>query len=251
MSSLNEIVRHLDEHLRITECSDWSHALNGLQVENSGQVRKIGAAVDASTRGFRLAADAGIDLLLVHHGLFWPGLQAVTGPFRRQIAFLLEHDIALYSCHLPLDIHLTLGNNAQLAYALELENTEPFLETKGQLVGLKAQAKVDRGELIQRFEHSLGGPVQVFNFGPAETKTIGVVTGGAGSEIYAVAAAGVDTFLTGEAPHWAGIAAEELGVNLLLGGHYATETFGVKALAAYAAQRFEVSWEFLSAPTGL
>ncbi|MEP6822349.1 MAG: Nif3-like dinuclear metal center hexameric protein [Chthoniobacterales bacterium] len=251
MSSLNEIVRLLDEHLRIAECSDWSHALNGLQVENSGQVRKMGAAVDASTRTFQLAAEAGIDLLLVHHGLFWPGLQAVTGPFRRQLAFLLEHDIALYSSHLPLDIHPTLGNNAQLVYALELESTEPFLETKGQLVGLKAQAKVDRAELIQRFEHSLGSPVQVFNFGPVETKTIGVVTGGAGSEIYAVAAAGVDTFLTGEAPHWAGVAAEELGVNLLLGGHYATETFGVKALAAYAAQRFEVPWEFLSAPTGL
>lgn len=251
MSSLNEIVRHLDEHLRIAECADWSHALNGLQVENSGQVRKIGAAVDASSRTFRLAADAGVDFLLVHHGLFWPGLQAVTGPFRRQLAFLLEHDIALYSAHLPLDIHPTLGNNAQLVTALGLERTERFLETKAQLVGLKVRTKIDRAELIQRFERSLGGPVQAFNYGPAETQTIGVVTGGAGSEIYAAARAGVDTFLTGEAPHWAAVAAEELGVNLLLGGHYATETFGVKALAAYAANRFAVPWEFLAAPTGL
>ncbi len=251
MSSLNGIVHHLDEYLRVAECADWSQALNGLQVENSGKVSKIGAAVDASTRTFQLAADAGVDLLLVHHGLFWPGLQAVTGPFRRQVAFLFEHDIALYSAHLPLDIHPLLGNNAQLVSALGLEGAEPFLETKGQLVGLKVQTKIERAELLQRFERSLGGPVQTFNHGPAEAQTIGVVTGGAGSEIYAAAKAGVDTLLTGEAPHWAAVAAEELGVNLLLGGHYATETFGVKALAAYAGNRFGLPWEFLSAPTGL
>lgn len=251
MPSLPEIVCQLDEHLRIAECGDWSHALNGLQVENSGRISKIGAAVDASTRTFRLAAEAGVDLLLVHHGLFWPGLQAVTGPFRRQVAFLLEHDIALYSAHLPLDVHPVLGNNAQLVAALDLKDAEPFLETKGQLVGLKVSAQIGRDELAERFERSLGSPVRVFAHGPAETRAIGVVTGGAGSEIYAVAAAGVDTFVTGEAPHWAGVAAEELGVNLLLGGHYATETFGVKALAAYAGERFGLPWEFLSAPTGL
>ncbi len=251
MPSLPEIVCQLDEHLRIAECGDWSHALNGLQVENSGRISKIGAAVDASTRTFRLAAEAGVDLLLVHHGLFWPGLQAVTGPFRRQVAFLLEHDIALYSAHLPLDVHPVLGNNAQLVAALDLKDAEPFLETKGQLVGLKVSAQIGRDELAERFERSLGSPVRVFAHGPAETRAIGVVTGGAGSEIYAVATAGVDTFVTGEAPHWAGVAAEELGVNLLLGGHYATETFGVKALAAYAGERFGLPWEFLSAPTGL
>ena len=251
MPSLLEIVSHLDEHLRIAECGDWSQALNGLQVENSGRVRKIGAAVDASTRTFRLAAEARVDLLLVHHGLFWPGLQAVTGPFRRQILFLLEHDIALYSAHLPLDIHPALGNNAQIVAALGLSGAEPFLETKGQLVGLKVAAKIDRTELVQRFEHSLGSHVQVFAHGPAETRTIGVITGGAGSEIYAVAKAGVDTFLTGEAPHWAAVAAEELGLNLLLGGHYATETFGVKALVAHLADKSKLPWEFLAAPTGL
>ncbi|MEO5721769.1 MAG: Nif3-like dinuclear metal center hexameric protein [Chthoniobacterales bacterium] len=251
MSSLPEIVRYLDEHLRINACSDWAHALNGLQVENSGRVRKVGAAVDASSRTFRLAAEAGVDLLVVHHGLFWPGLQAVTGPFRRQVAFLLEHDIALYSSHLPLDLHPLLGNNAQLVAALGLENAEPFLETKGQLVGLKVATAIDRTELVRRFEDSLGSAVQVFGHGPAQAQTIGVVMGGAGSEIYAVAAAGVDTFLTGEAPHWAAVAAEELGVNLLLGGHYATETFGVKALAAHLAERFNLPWEFLATPTRL
>ena len=169
MPQLPEIVAHLDARLRIAECGDWSHALNGLQVENSGRVRKIGAAVDASTRTFRLAAEAGVDLLLVHHGLFWPGLQPVTGAFHRQLAFLLEHDIALYSAHLPLDVHPELGNNALLVAALGLTDAKPFLEGKGQLLGLQVEAAVGRADLVQRFESSLGGPVQVFGHGPETT----------------------------------------------------------------------------------
>ena len=251
MAALNEIVSYADEYLRVAECGDWSNALNGLQVENSSRVTKIGAAVDASTRTFEAAAREEIDLLVVHHGLFWPGIQPITGPLRRQLAFLFEHDIALYSAHLPLDVHPMIGNNAQLAASLGLEKTEPFLETKGQLVGLKSHAQISRDDLVARLEHSLGTSVQTFAHGPAQTRCIGIVTGGAGSEIYSVARAGVDTFITGEAPHWAAVAAEELGLNLLLGGHYATETFGVKALAAHLAERFAVPWKFVDAPTGL
>ena len=251
MTTLAEITRYTDEFLRIAECGDWPQAMNGVQVENSGKVTKIGAAVDASTRAFRAAAERGVDLLLVHHGLFWPGAQAITGAFRRQIALLFQHDIALYSAHLPLDLHPLVGNNAQLATSLRLENPEPFLELKGQLAALKSRAALPRDELARRLEESLGSPVNLIAAGPAVTGTIGVVTGGAGSEIYEVARAGVDTFITGEAPQWAAVAAEELGVNLFLGGHYATETFGVKALAAHLSDRFGVPWEFISAPTGL
>ena len=251
MTKLNEITRYTDEFLRIAECGDWANAFNGLQVENSGRVTKIGAAVDASTRTSAAAAERGVDLLLVHHGLFWQGVQTITGGFRRQLAFLLERDIALYSAHLPLDVHPLVGNNAQLATSLGLANTEPFLEIKGQLAGVRCRAEILRDELARRLEHSTGEPVKLVARGPAVTNTIGVITGGAGSEIYAVAREGVDTFITGEAPHWAAVAAEELGVNLLLGGHYATETFGVKALAAHLSERFGVPWEFIAAPTGL
>lgn len=251
MPSLPDIVRYTDEYLRIGDCADWSNALNGLQVENSGRVRKIGAAVDASTRTFTAAAESGVDLLLVHHGLFWPGLQPIVGAFQRQLRFLFAHDIALYSAHLPLDVHSVVGNNAQLAASIGIEETEPFLEMKGQLVGLRARVAMTRDELRGRLEHSLGTDVQIFASGPAEIQNVGLITGGAGSEIYSVARAGIDTFITGEAPHWAAVAAEELGVNLILGGHYATETFGVKALAAHLAQRFELPWEFIAAPTGL
>jgi dinuclear metal center YbgI/SA1388 family protein len=251
VATLSQIVSYADEHLRLREIDDWPNALNGLQVENSGAVTKIGAAVDASTRTIDLAIERGVNLLLVHHGLFWPGLQPIAGGRRRMLEQILQNDLALYSAHLPLDVHSVLGNNARLASALGLENTEPFFEAKGQCIGLKAQTQISRDELGARLEQSLGGPVKIFATGPAQAKSIGLITGGAGSEIYAVAGEGIDTFITGEAPHWAAIAAEELGVNLLLGGHYATETFGVKALAAHLADRFNLPWEFIDSPTGL
>src|SRR6266516_7155651 len=251
MSSLAKIVEYTDRYLRIREIGDWQNALNGLQIENSGRVTKIGAAVDVSTRVLTAAAKQDVDLLLVHHGLFWPGLQTVTGAFHRQLKLALENSIAVYSAHLPLDVHPIVGNNAQLAAALGLRSTTPFLEEKGQLIGLKARTSVSRDELVRKLEKSLDGKVKALAFGPKKIKTIGIITGGAGSEIYRVAEEKIDTFVTGEAPHWAAVAAEELGINLLLGGHYATETFGVKALAAHLAMGFKVSCAFIHCPTGM
>jgi dinuclear metal center YbgI/SA1388 family protein len=237
--------------LRIRDVGDWDNALNGLQIENSGRVTRIGAAVDFSTRVLTVAVKHDVDLLIVHHGLFWQGLQPIQGTLRRQLRIAFEKDIALYSAHLPLDIHPRLGNNAQLVAALGLKRAEPFLEAKGQLVGLKIRASLTRSELVSKLEKALNGPVKVFDFGPKQTHAIGVVTGAAGSEIYRVANEGIDTFVTGEAPHWAAVAAEEIGVNLLLGGHYATEVFGVKALAEHLSKRFGIPWEFIDCPTGL
>ena len=251
VADLSQIVSYADEHLHIHEIDDWANALNGLQVENAGTVTKIGAAVDASPRTIDRAIECGVNLLIVHHGLFWPGLQPITGGRRRMLERIFQSGLALYSAHLPLDVHSLLGNNAQLAAALGFENTEPFFEAKGQSIGLKIQTAVPREELARKLEHSLGGPVKIFASGPAQTRLIGLITGGAGSEIYAVARQGIDTFVTGEAPHWAAVAAEELGINLVLGGHYATETFGVKALAAHLSDRFNLPWEFIDSPTGL
>ncbi len=251
MAPLSEIVRYTDKYLRVREIGDWPNALNGLQIENSGRVTKIGAAVDASTRVLSEAAKKDVDLLILHHGLFWPGLKAITGALRRQLRFAFENDIALYSAHLPLDIHPKIGNNAQLVAALGLKPTKPFLEEKDQPIGLKARASFAREELVRKLRNVVGGPVKAFNFGPNKTKLIGIITGGAGSEIYRVVEEKIDTFITGEAPHWAAVAADELGINLLLGGHYATETFGVKALAAHLSTKFSLPWEFIDCPTGL
>jgi putative NIF3 family GTP cyclohydrolase 1 type 2 len=125
------------------------------------------------------------------------------------------------------------------------------LEEKGQPVGLKSRVSTPRSDLVRKLRSAVNGTVKVFNFGPKQTRVIGIVTGGVGSEIYRVAQENVDTFITGEAPHWAAVAAEELGMNLLLGGHYATEVFGVKALAAHLSKRFRIPWEFIDCPTGL
>ena len=251
MTSLSKIVSYSDDFLRIRDVGDWDNALNGLQIENSGRVTRLGAAVDVSTRVLTKAAEKNVDLLIVHHGLFWPGLQPVTKSLRRQLQLAFENDIALYSAHLPLDVHRKIGNNAQLVAALGLKSAQPFLEERGQPVGLKMRVAIPRAELVRKLRKALNGLVKVFDFGPKQTRAIGIVTGAAGSEIYRVAQEDIDTFITGEAPHWAAVAAEELGMNLLIGGHYATEIFGVKALAAHLSKRFRIPWEFIDCPTGL
>jgi dinuclear metal center YbgI/SA1388 family protein len=251
MASLDEIVSYTNRFLRIRDVGDWDNALNGLQIENSGRVTRIGVAVDVSTRVLIEAQKRDVDFLIVHHGLFWPGLQPIQGALRRQLRIAFENDVALYSAHLPLDIDPKIGNNAQLIAALGLKSPQPFLEEKGQPVGLKIRASLSRSELVRKLQKALNGPVKVFGFGPKQTRSIGVVTGAAGSEIHRIADEGIDTFITGEAPHWAAVAAEELGMNLLLGGHYATEVFGVKALAAHLSKLFMVPWEFIDCQTGL
>jgi dinuclear metal center YbgI/SA1388 family protein len=251
MASLSDIATYTDKFLRIRDVGDWDNALNGLQIENSGRVTRIGAAVDVSTRALTEAQKRDIDLLIVHHGLFWSGLQPIQGALRRQLRIAFENDVALYSAHLPLDIHPKVGNNARLVAALGLKSAQPFLEEKGQPVGLNVRASLPRSELVRKLQKALNGPVKCFDFGPKQIRTIGVVTGAAGSEIYRVADENIDTFITGEAPHWAAVAAEEVGVNLVLGGHYATEVFGVKALAAHLSKRFGIPWEFIDCPTGL
>ena len=251
MPTLSEIVDYTNDYLRVAEIEDWPNALNGLQIENSGKVTKIGAAVDVSTRILTAAAKKNIDLLIVHHGLFWPGLQTVTGALRRQLKVAFESEMALYSAHLPLDLHSKVGNNAQLAATLGLKSTKRFLKEKGRSIGLKSKVTMSRAVVVRKLRTILRGSVKTFNCGPAQPRRVGIITGAAGSEIYRVAEERIDTFITGEAPHWAAVAAEELGMNLILGGHYATETFGVKALAAHLSQRFTLPWEFLNFPTGL
>jgi dinuclear metal center YbgI/SA1388 family protein len=249
--SISEIVAHTNEYLRIAEIEDWPNALNGLQLENSGKVKKIAAAVDLSTRALEAAAQIGANLLIVHHGMFWPGLRPLTKALHRQIKIAFDHDIAVYSAHLPLDLHDEIGNNVLLMRALGIQEFESFFEEKGSLLGRAASVNTPFINITNQLETALAGPVKRIAAGPEITGRLGVITGGAGGEIERVAADGIDTFITGEAPHWAAVAAKELGINLLLGGHYATETFGVKGLAAHLAEKFQLDWQFIDLPTGL
>lgn len=248
---LKEVVTFCDTELNIPAHGDYPNALNGLQVENSGSLTRIGAAVDACEAVIADAAAAGVDFLIVHHGLFWGGLSPTTGPAYRKLRLLIEADMALYSAHLPLDSHPTLGNNAQLAAALGLENGTPFLPFAGQPIGLRFDIEANREVLRNDIEKAVGGHVLLAPGGPVLARHVGIVTGGAGADIHRVAAEGVDTLITGEGPHWSYTAAEELGVNLFYAGHYASETFGVKALAKLLSERFALPWQFLDHPTGL
>jgi dinuclear metal center YbgI/SA1388 family protein len=251
MANLTEIREFLDAELKLSEIPDYPGAVNGLQLENPGPVDKVVAAVDASGPVIDRAVAAGAGLLIVHHGLFWQGARPITGPMYRKIRRALEAGMAIYSAHLPLDVHPRLGNNIGLANALGVEPDGAFLEWKGIRLGLCADVDRDRDEFLARATDVLGSGVHHCPGGPARIRRLGIVTGGAGSEVGDAAAAGIDTFLTGEGPHWSYPLAEELGVNLIYGGHYATETFGVRALADELAARFGVEREFIDHPTGL
>jgi len=250
-SSLTAIVKHCDRILRPDKIRDNERALNGLQVQNRGYVTRIAAAVDASLATARLAIAADADLLVVHHGLFWSARQPWTGTNYELLRLLVENNLAVYSAHLPLDFHPRLGNNALLCAALGLKRPRPFLLMDGQHYGLQSRTPLSRATLAVRMEHATGEKPFVISGGPETCRRIGVVTGGAGEFLKTAAVEGVDTYVTGEGPHWTYALAEEMGVNVLYGGHYATETFGVKALVTHLSKKFGPPWSFIDHPTGL
>lgn len=243
---LSDVVAHLNALLRVGEVKDYPNAVNGLQVESSGRVTRVAVAVDASESVLKQAVAVGADLLIVHHGLFWSGLAPVTGPAYRKLHLAMNNDLAIYSVHLPLDVHPRLGNNVLLARALGLRKTAGFLD-----IGVQATGNWALEVLIEKLERAVSAPVHFAPGGPERVRRLGIITGGAGGEIARAAAAGVDTFVTGEGAHWTFPMAEELGVNLIYAGHYATETFGVKALGGELLRKFGLPWEFLDHPTGL
>jgi dinuclear metal center YbgI/SA1388 family protein len=249
--SLKRLVEECERTLRTKEIQDYDGAVNGLQVERRGQISRIAAAVDATHTTVRMAIKQGAGLLLVHHGLFWGASHPWTGKRYELIRLLVENNLAVYSSHLPLDLHAKLGNNAQLAAALGLKSFEPFFVEKGQAIGLQSAVKIPREKHEQKLAGVVGSPVRLIPGGPETCRRVGIVTGGAGSHLKLAAEEGVDTFVTGEGPHWTYGLAEELGINVLYGGHYATETFGVKALAKYLSDKFKVPWVFIHRPTGL
>ena len=258
---LHDLVAYRDEYLRIKQIPDEANAVNGLQVENSGYVGGIVAAVDASQAtidGVIAALEPGLPppMLLVHHGLLWDGNVPLTGRRYRRVA-LLDHDIPLYSAHIPLDVHPEVGNNAVLAERLGLRVEGWFGSYRGIVMGVWGHAPASlttRESLaleLDRVLHTLKGSATLIAGGPETPARIGIITGGAGNMIGEARAAGLDTFISGEGPHHTYFDAIEWGLNVLYAGHYATETLGVQALASHLAEHFDISWEFHDHPTGL
>lgn len=249
--STTEFAEYLNEYLQISEISDYPGALNGLQVENSGEIDRITVAVDASLASIRAAAADGSRLLLVHHGLFWNGNQPVTGRRFQRLRLLLGSDIAVYSAHLPLDVHPQVGNNGVLARALGVKVRGTWGDFKGQPLGVWGELDLRREALTARLDEVLDAPVKLVPGGPEQVRRVGVITGAAGSMVGAARAAGLDALVTGEGSHHHFFDAMEGGINLYLGGHYATETWGVRALAQHLEAHFGLPWTFADLPTGL
>jgi dinuclear metal center YbgI/SA1388 family protein len=244
-ASLAAILSHCNQRLGLPGFPDFNGSHNGLQLENNGVVTRIGAAVDAGLQTYRDAAAAGVDFLIVHHGMFWDGVRPLVGAQRERLQVAFAANLAVYSAHLPLDAHPEIGNNAVLARELGLPVQRGFLPYQGREIGLVVEPPADRASLRDRLTKLFPGGVEALEFGPDRPKAVGLLTGSGMSAMDALLPAGIDTFVTGELKQSVFNRAQEDGLNIYLCGHYATEVFGVRALAAELAIRFDLPWTFL------
>lgn len=225
---------------------------NGIQVDNDGSpVKKIAFSVDASLETFQRAKDAGADMIFVHHGLLWGISQSLTGIFYNRIKFLLENNIALYGCHLPLDAHPILGNNAYIAKKLELTETEQFCSWRGHLIGIKGKLPVESTmeEIMQKAFPTRRTIMGMFKFGKEKIRTVGIVSGGAAGDVYQAIDEGLDLYITGESSHEIYHPCQENKINFLAAGHYETETGGIKNVAAKLGLDTGIETVFIDIPT--
>jgi dinuclear metal center YbgI/SA1388 family protein len=257
MADLYSVVRYLDVELRTSEVPDYDAALNGLQLGNSGTVTRVAAAVDFSADTVSGAIAGGANLLIVHHGMFWRGAQRLVGPAYERLRAAIASDLAIYGSHIPLDVHPALGNNVLLANELQLRSDGTFGRFRGIEVGVTGAADVLTKTIVERVRaFSAKYRTTAVSTPCAEdrrTQRWAIITG-AGADKDTLAEArerGVDTLIVGEGPHHTAVEAIEHGLVVVYGGHYATETLGVRALATHVTERFDLPWVFVDVPTGL
>lgn len=248
--SRDRLVSYLDHYLEIADIPDWSP--NGLQVQGSATVSGIAFAVDASVETIRSAARIEADMLIVHHGLFWGEHKQIVGNLYKRIAGLIGAGLSLYASHLPLDCHPIVGNNAEIVRLLRMENVGRFAVHKGTAIGVLAQPEnpLQRDALVDNIEKSLRCKAVLLPFGPSRVRRVGVVAGGAAKFAEEAKRSGCDALVTGESSHAAFHEAKEARINVVYGGHYATETVGLKALMRHMKEKFSVPGKFIPAPTG-
>ncbi len=257
MTSTVEVAAYLDQLLETSAIPDYGNALNGLQLENDGTISKAAASVDFSSRVVNLAIKQKADLLILHHGMFWSGLKPITASAYVRMRLLIENNVAVYSSHLPLDRHPQFGNNVLLSHELGLKPSGDFASFKGIAIGLSGETDLATTDLVERsrvFAQKHGGDAIATGFARNHrTRRWAMCTGaGASAETLEEAhALGVDTLIVGEGPHHTAVQADELGIVIIYAGHYATETLGVGALAKHIAERFNLDWTTIHAPTGL
>lgn len=257
MTTTALIVHYLDDLLDTSAIPDYPNALNGLQLANAGSVHRIAAAVDFSLRTVTAVADAGANLLIVHHGMFWSGLQPIRDTAFERLRTLISHDVAVYASHLPLDRHALYGNNALLAAELGLKPSTEFARFRNIYIGVAGESDVATADLAARadiFARRCGGAARTSPMNPEHRTRAWAICTGAGAStdtLNEARARGIDTLIVGEGPHHTAVDADESGIAVIYAGHYATETLGVRAIASHTSDRFGVPWTFVEAPTGL
>lgn len=240
--------------LPIDEFQRVDSSINGIQVgDKNAEIRRIAFAVDACLETFKRAAEQKADMIFVHHGIFWGKMEPLTGSMYDRVSFLTKNNIALYGVHLPLDMHPELGNNIQLAKSLGLTDIKSFGDYKGKKIGYQGtfSEEMTLDKLVQLLPDGGDRAVRTLPFGPEKIKTAGVISGGAPYEISQAIAGELDIYITGETSHSIYHLAQESGINVLFGGHYQTEIFGVKAMAEKIAAELNLDTFFVDVPTGL
>jgi dinuclear metal center YbgI/SA1388 family protein len=257
VTTLVSIAAYLNDLLRTDRIPDYDEALNGIQLSHSGPVRQIAAAVDFSLTTVRLAIAGGANLLLVHHGMYWGGNRAFVGPAYERLRLLFAHDVAVYASHIPLDLHPDFGNNALLARQLLLTPDGGFGRFRDIEIGCSGSTDIATTDLVDRvrtFVEPLGSSVVCTARDPTRRTRRWAIVSGAGASTTTMREAaerGVDTLIVGEGPHHSAVDAVERDIAVIYGGHYATETLGVRALATEIDRAFGIPWFFVDAPTGL
>jgi len=248
---LEETVSFLDDLLNNDEWNDVDAATNGLQVENSGEVDKVAFAVDASTQTVEIAAERGADMLVTHHGFFWGGKDTLVGQDYDRVRRLVEKDMALYASHLPLDAHDEVGNNVLLLDALDAETVDAFADFGVDDVGYVGElpTPVDIDSFVYTVAETVDNEPEALLFGPDEVERVAVLTGAGGGHVAEAAETGADAYVTGEPKHRAHHDAREHGLNVLFGGHYHTETFGVRELRERVDRNLDVDAFYFDVPT--
>jgi dinuclear metal center YbgI/SA1388 family protein len=244
VAARDEIVAFANEFLDIGSYPDYGPM--GLQVVGTSEVRKVACGVSASRELFERAAGAGAQMLLVHHGLFWEkDPRVVDHAMRGRLEALFQGDVSLVAYHLALDAHPEMGNNALLAKELGVEPERRFTDWG---FGGPLAEPTQVSDFSAQVQEQLDRPPLVFSYGPEQIERVAILTGGAARYVTQAAAEGYDCFVTGEADEPTKHAAKEAGIHFIAGGHYATETLGVRALAAKLADEFGVEWEFIDLP---
>lgn len=249
MASRDEIIAFCDELLEAPRFEDYGP--NGLQVPGSPQVGKVATGVSANREFIDAALAAGAELLIAHHGLFWGGEpQALSEQMAGRLRAVLAANASLAAYHLPLDAHREIGNNALLCEGLGFEKGDSFSEFKGRAIGIVGRRDPGVGpeDLRRGVAELLGREPLMFDAGPDRVRTIGIVSGGASSSVREAVRLGLDAFLTGEPSEPAMADAREGRIHYLAGGHYATETLGVRRLGEAVAERFAIEHEFVDVP---